>query len=34
MKDLLMVIIGWLSVAAKVALCVLVFMALLKYLAA
>lgn len=34
MKDLLMVIIGWLSVAVKVALCVLVFMALLKYLAA
>lgn len=34
MKDLLMAIISWLSVAAAVALCALVFMALLKYLAA
>ena len=34
MKDLLIVIIGWLSVAAKMELCVSAFMALLKYLAA
>lgn len=34
MKDWLMAIIGWLSVAGKMALYVLLFMALLKYLAA
>lgn len=34
MEDLIMVIIGWLSVAAKVVLYVLIILALLKYLAA
>lgn len=33
MGDLFMVIIGWLSVAVKVVLCVLLFLALIKYLA-